>query len=115
MTQTLPLVLDPRQMPPPFGPQGLKPPLVHAAFAGGALQIQLPLWQVCSPVQAWPQAPQLFASVPVSAQRPLQSVWLPGQAQAQVLLSKVCPPPQTLFTQVPLQSVWLGGQAQPPF
>src|SRR5262245_26914305 len=45
-------------------------------------QVQAPAAQVSPVAQAFPQAPQLRASVAVSTQMPLQTVLVPGQVGA---------------------------------
>jgi hypothetical protein len=73
--------------------------------------------QIIPPLQAFPQTPQLVASVAVFVQAPPQKVWFPGQAtqvefeQSGVAAGQTCPQaPQLaeseeIVVQVPLQFV----------
>jgi hypothetical protein len=85
---------------------------------------QPPFAHVSPPVQATPQAPQLFGSLEASTQAPLQSVRPAGQdaswhiprAQAAPVAQVTLHAPQLpelawVSTQAPLQDVWPEGQA----
>jgi hypothetical protein len=95
--------------------------LPHWVSNGAHWFWQLPRLQTWVPVQALPQLPQLFGSVSVRMQTPLQSEKL-LLGQLQVLLAQVPPvqvspqPPQlaeslAVFTQRPLQRVKPVGHA----
>ena len=87
-------------------------------------QAQRPAVQVCPPVQALPQAPQLVASVCVFTQAPPQSVVPVAQAQAPAVQTRpigqaVPQVPQFAasvwrFTQVRPQTDWPVGHTQRP-
>ena len=66
-----------------------EPQLLGSVFATQTLeqimspvgQVHVPLWQILPPVQACPQPPQLFASVLVFTQTPLQNIPPDGHPQ----------------------------------
>jgi hypothetical protein len=94
------------------------------SFSPAFAQLHAPLTQLWPPEQVVPQAPQLFTSVAVLTQTPLQAVCPAEQAHAP--LTQLRPPEQTVpqvpqllaslavFTQFPLQSVCPAVHAHAP-
>ena len=74
-------------------------PVVHAVpsrQSGAHVALQCPLVQGTPAAHDVPHVPQLWSSVAVSTQRPLQSVAAPPQAPAQVPLEQTCELGQTV-------------------